>query len=83
VCGPDGTPLLSWRVLVLPYLGQEELFAQFRLTEPWDSDHNVRLLDRMPSTYAPPAYKQSLVLPYHTVCTSSSAPGRRLRGRVG
>jgi prepilin-type processing-associated H-X9-DG protein len=51
--GSDGQPLLSWRVLILPYLEQEDLFRRFRLNEPWDSPHNVKLLDRMPKIYAP------------------------------
>ena len=29
-----GKPLLSWRVLILPYLGQEDLYQQFKLEEP-------------------------------------------------
>jgi hypothetical protein len=32
----DGTPLLSWRVLLLPYLDHEDLFRRFNLSEPWD-----------------------------------------------
>ena len=33
----QGKPLLSWRVHLLPFLGQHELYRQFRLDEPWDS----------------------------------------------
>jgi hypothetical protein len=36
----QGLPLHSWRVLLLPYLGYDELYAQLRLDEPWDSPHN-------------------------------------------
>jgi len=48
-----GRPLLSWRVLLLPYLGEAEakLFAEFRPDEPWDGEHNLRLLGRMPDAY--------------------------------
>lgn len=35
-----GSPLHSWRVLLLPYLGQQELYDQLNLEEPWDSLHN-------------------------------------------
>jgi Protein of unknown function (DUF1559) len=68
VCGPDGTPLLSWRVLILPFIEEQELYNQFRLNEAWDSPHNASLLDRMPTIYAPPRRKQSLVPKDHTVC---------------
>lgn len=47
-------PLLSWRVLILPYLDQNDLFGQFHLNEPWDSKHNKPLLAKMPKQYAPP-----------------------------
>jgi hypothetical protein len=37
-----GNPLHSWRVLLLPYLGYDELHSQIRLDEPWNSMHNSR-----------------------------------------
>ena len=46
-----GKPLLSWRVHVLPFVNQNELYKQFNLDEPWDSDHNIKLVDKMPSNY--------------------------------
>jgi hypothetical protein len=48
----DSRPLLSWRVLLLPYIGEEDLYRQFHLDEPWDSPHNLTLLPKMPRTYA-------------------------------
>jgi Protein of unknown function (DUF1559) len=36
----DGTPLHSWRVVLLPYLGHKNLHDKIRLDEPWDSEHN-------------------------------------------
>jgi hypothetical protein len=47
----DGKPGLSWRVALLPYLGEEALFKEFHLDEAWDSPHNIQLLDRMPKVY--------------------------------
>ena len=51
----NGTPLLSWRVAILPYLGESEkaLYGQFKLSEPWDSPNNKALLAKMPKVYAP------------------------------
>jgi hypothetical protein len=48
-----GEPLLSWRVLILPHLGEAELCDQFRLDEPWDSPHNLALLPRIPKVFRP------------------------------
>lgn len=45
---------LSWRVALLPYLDQKALYDQFKLDEPWDSEHNKQLIPRMPKVYAPP-----------------------------
>jgi len=52
----------------LPYIEQKELYEQFHLDEPWDSPHNLLLLERMPSTYAPPPGKRSRMPADHTVC---------------
>ncbi len=53
----DGKPLLSWRVHLLPYIEQLHLYQQFKLDEPWDSEHNKKLIAQMPAIYAHPAGK--------------------------
>ncbi len=52
---PDGRPLYSWRVLLLPYSEQELLYRQFKLDEPWDSPNNRPLLAQMPKVFKCPA----------------------------
>jgi hypothetical protein len=44
---------LSWRVALLPYLEQGDLYRQFHLNESWNSPHNQTLLPRMPKVFAP------------------------------
>ena len=51
----DGKPLLSWRVHILPFIEQNELYNQFKLDEPWDSSHNIKLVEKMPKVYADPS----------------------------
>jgi hypothetical protein len=80
VYGKDGRPLLSWRVLLLPYLNQKELYEEFRLDEPWDSPHNLGLLPRMPGDYAPPFWKRSRMPAYHTVCHVFVGKGAAFEG---
>jgi hypothetical protein len=36
----NGKPILSWRVAILPYIEQDNLYKQFKLDEPWDSENN-------------------------------------------
>jgi len=76
----NGKPLLSWRVHILPYVGQQKLYERFHLDEPWDSEHNRALIEKRPDVYRSPASKKgrhgytSYVLPVgeETIC-----PGRR------
>jgi hypothetical protein len=56
--GKDGKPLLSWRVHVLPFIEGEALYRQFKLDEPWDSEHNKKLIPLMPKTYLSPAHPE-------------------------
>ncbi len=54
ICDKNGKPLLSWRVAILPYMGQNDLYKQFKLDEPWDSEHNKKLSAQMPPIYVNP-----------------------------
>jgi hypothetical protein len=54
----QGKPLLSWRVAILPYLGEEKLYQQFHLNEPWDSEHNRQRLVQLPEVFRHPLAKR-------------------------
>jgi hypothetical protein len=65
----DSKPLLSWRVQVLEFMERDprpllppdtppdieyaELFRAFKLDQPWDSEHNKKLIAKMPKVYVP------------------------------
>ena len=51
IADQNGKALLSWRVHLLPYLDANDLYQQFHLDEPWDSDHNKTLIEKMPATF--------------------------------
>lgn len=60
---PDGPSTavkgeLSWRVHILPFLDQQALYDQFHLEEPWDSEHNRSLIDKMPKVFKTPGMQQ-------------------------
>jgi hypothetical protein len=50
----EGRPLLSWRVALLPFLGQQTLYGRFKLDEPWDGPNNRELRRFMPAVFAAP-----------------------------
>jgi prepilin-type processing-associated H-X9-DG protein len=61
----DGKPGLSWRVQLLPFLDQQDLYKEFHLDEPWDSAHNKKLLKKMPYLFASPLSEKATTLtPY-------------------
>jgi hypothetical protein len=45
--------LYSWRVDILPFIERHDLWTQIKEKEPWDSEGNKKLLDKMPKIYAP------------------------------
>lgn len=72
ITDPQGKPLLSWRVTILPWIkvydrergeiadyGFDRLYKMFRLDEPWDSPHNIALLEHMPTIYLCPSEGRS------------------------
>ncbi len=50
----SGRPLHSWRVLILPYLGERQLYDQIALTLPWDADANSQFHYTPPAVYSHP-----------------------------
>lgn len=50
---PNGAAL-SWRVALLPYLGHQELYEQFDLSEPWNAPRHLELLQQIPDEYVSP-----------------------------
>jgi beta-lactamase regulating signal transducer with metallopeptidase domain len=57
ILGPDGKTRHSWRVAILPYIEQENLYKQYRFDEPWDSENNKRLLSHIPAVFQHPNAK--------------------------
>jgi RNA polymerase sigma factor (sigma-70 family) len=68
-----GRPLLSWRVEILPFLGEQELYKLFKRDEAWDSEHNKKLLARMPAVYALPGAKDGDRTYYQAIVGAEAA----------
>lgn len=55
-----GTPR-SWRVELLPYLDQSDLYAKYRQDRPWDSPENRAVLEAMPDVFGDSGTATSIV----------------------
>ena len=51
VADRDGKPMHSWRVLILPFLEQQELYNAYNFAEPWDGPSNRKLAGRIGNIY--------------------------------
>ena len=67
-----GKALLSWRVQILPYIEELALYNQFKLDEPWDSDNNKKLIDKMPKLFAPLRVKADSGMTFYQSFTGSN-----------
>lgn len=80
----SGKPAHSWRVLILPELGHQNLYNQYRFDEPWDSVHNRKLLAETPREYRyfqrPSSLGDGLSLePGSTACLAVTGDGAAWR----
>ncbi len=78
IADKNGKPLLSWRVAILPYLEEAEVYKQFKLDEAWDSDDNKKLLEKMSKVYTAPRGKFEKG---HTFYQSFAGPGAFMGGK--
>jgi prepilin-type processing-associated H-X9-DG protein len=69
----NGKPLLSWRVAILTDIDQNDLYKQFKLDEPWDSENNKKLIEKMPKMYAPIRVKAAAGLTFYQTFTGKDA----------
>lgn len=80
---------LSWRVHILPFIDEEELYSCFHLDEPWDSPHNIQLIDKMPFVYMHPTLEETehaetvFQVPYTETKTNPAAEDRALFDDTG
>ena len=49
-----GGPAVSWRVKLLPFIEEGNLYEQYNFDEPWDSENNMKVAKQMPATFMNP-----------------------------
>ena len=57
----DGKVMHSWRVLILPELGESLLYQQYDFQQPWNSPANLEFARRMPAVFACPGNPDAIV----------------------
>jgi hypothetical protein len=72
---PQVSQPVSWRVAILPFIGQQELYGQYNLHEPWDSESNQKLIEKMPAIYRHPNAWQRSTNANHAVFVGDTATG--------
>ncbi len=83
----NGKPLHSWRVFLLPFIEQGELYRQIRLDEPWDSEHNRQFHSKTPELFQRPGDPNggcvySCVADESAVLQPAKEPGSQLGIRI-
>lgn len=51
IAGEDGRRMHSWRILILPFVGFDDVYRAYDFGEPWNGPNNRKLLHRVPSVY--------------------------------
>ena len=77
VADENGRPLHSWRMLILPWLEQKEIYDQYRFDEPWDGPNNRKLHDLRVSPYLCPSHPGER---HSTAYVAVVGPGTAWRG---
>ncbi len=70
---PNGGPPVSWRVLLTPFLGREDIFKNYRFDEHWNSEHNARVTADMPRVFRHPLSNSSTSTCYFGVVSSDAS----------
>ena len=84
----NGVPLHSWRVFLLPFIEQNELYKQIRLDEPWDSEWNSQFHSKAPELFrrpdsSDPGCVYSCVVDKTAALQPAKEPGSQLGFRLG
>ena len=70
----NGKPILSWRVAILPFIEQDNVYKKFKLDEPWDSPNNKPLSDLAIKVFMSPQAKP-ITAPGMTHYKAFAGPG--------
>lgn len=73
IVDPESGVKRSWRVEILPYVEQAQLYDRYKKNEPWDSESNLKVLDEMPQVFALPGAEGTNETPYQAIVSEDGA----------
>ena len=79
VADANGKPMHSWRVLILPYIGRDDLYKRYRFDEPWDGPNNRKLHGEIVKWFQCPS-QNSVANPQATSYVAVVGPRTAWRG---
>lgn len=77
----NGNRMHSWRVLILPFLDQQQLYDRYDFDEPWNGPHNRQLSQLMPPFYRCPS--DDIARPGETSYATIDGPGAAFSANRG
>jgi hypothetical protein len=83
--GDSEYPPMSWRVAILPLLGYEKLYVEYRPDQPWDSETNKKVLSQIPPEFQSPErrdLKTNYLVPLAEFAAFGGARGRLMRNTI-
>lgn len=74
----DSGQVHSWRIAILPFLEEGEMYQAYRFDEPWNSEHNAAITKDMPPSFKHPASESESNACYFAAIGPSTvfAPGK-------
>ena len=67
----------AWNALLLPYLDQQALYDQYRMNEPWDSEHNLKIAETVVPVFSHPSSSKPANTGYFVVVGDGTAFGSK------
>jgi prepilin-type processing-associated H-X9-DG protein len=84
IADENGHPIHSWRVLLLPFMGEDVLYKEYCFDEPWNGPHNSALHERLQNPHMFSCYSDREMKEHQTnyvavVGPKTAMPGARSR----
>jgi hypothetical protein len=77
----SGKPMHSWRVLILPYIGKQDLYNAYNFNEPWNGPNNSKLASQIPDYYQCCSERHSSMTPFMAISSATDPRQLNMSGK--